>query len=79
MTCIKARSETAKDMNGSAAETAASLTDTSVIQPADDQLQKAERHDLLVLVPAATVKFNEKGRDATKLMKDETVAMRMSC
>jgi hypothetical protein len=43
---------------------------------ADDAQQKknTERRDLLVLVPATIAKFNEKGRDATKLKKNETVA-----
>jgi hypothetical protein len=34
---------------------------------------------LVVLVPAAIAKFNEKGRDATKLKKNETVALLLSC
>lgn len=65
LTYIKAHSEMANDINGSAAELAALLANASVIQPADDQLKKTERHALFVLVPAAIVKFNEKGRDAT--------------
>jgi hypothetical protein len=34
---------------------------------------------LLVLVPAAIAKFNKKGRDVTKLKKDETVASLLCC
>jgi hypothetical protein len=50
------------------------------IQADDDQQKKnTERRDLLVLVPAAIAKFNEKGRDATKLKKNETVALLLSC
>jgi hypothetical protein len=30
-------------------------------------------------VPAAIAKFNEKGRDATKLKKNDTVALLLSC
>jgi hypothetical protein len=44
---------------------AASLADISRIQEViDQQKKKTERHDLLVLVPAAIAKFNKKGRDA---------------
>jgi hypothetical protein len=34
---------------------------------------------VLVLVPAAIVKFNKKCRDATKLTKNETVALLLRC
>jgi hypothetical protein len=51
-----------------------------VIQADDDQQSETtERRDLLLLVPAAIAKFNEKGRDATKLKKSETVALLLTC
>jgi hypothetical protein len=45
------------------------------IQADGDQQNNTERHDLLVLVPAAIAKFNEKGRDANKMRKNETISL----
>jgi hypothetical protein len=50
------------------------------IQADDDQQKKnTEGCDLLVLVPVAIAKFNEKGRDTTKLKKNEIFALLLSC
>jgi hypothetical protein len=58
----------------------ASLADICVIQTRHDkQKKKAERREVLDLPPAAIVKFNAKGRDATKLNKNEIVAMLLNC
>jgi hypothetical protein len=60
--------------------TASSLADMCVIQTRhDQQKKKVERRDLLDLAPAAIVKFNAKGRDATKLNKNEIVALLLNC
>ena len=63
-----------------AAELAASMAEIAVVQATAEKNKKTtERHDLLKLVPDAIVKFNEKGRDVSKLTKNEITALLMGC
>jgi hypothetical protein len=65
---LRSRNSVRSETNTASGREGATQQDLSVIHADDDQQKKnTERGDLLVLVLTAIAKFNEKGRDATKL------------
>jgi hypothetical protein len=57
----------------------AKMLPVEAIDAASEARRDAQLKALLLVVPAAIVNFNDKGRDATKLMKNEMVALLLSC